>query len=63
MLAACLVHARRINLAKVELSVYSNNAAAVALYKRFGFKEIGVVQDYRRLDGVTYDARLMELFL
>jgi ribosomal protein S18 acetylase RimI-like enzyme len=63
LLEACIDHARQNNLGKVELSVYSNNTAAVALYRKYGFTEFGLNRDYRRLDGVTYDALLMELFL
>ncbi|MFZ1991586.1 MAG: GNAT family N-acetyltransferase [Alphaproteobacteria bacterium] len=63
LLEACLAHARKINLAKVELTVYTNNAAAIALYRKYGFTEVGVRRDYRRLDGITYDELLMDLFL
>lgn len=60
LLEASLAHARRSGIAKVELTVYTNNKPAVALYRKHGFAEIGVIRDYRRLDGVTYDALLME---
>ena len=50
-------------MSKVELTVYTSNAAAIALYRKHGFTEIGVVGDYRRLDGEIYDALLMERFL
>jgi len=63
LLEACLHHAPRSGIEKVELTVYASNAPAVALYRKFGFTEIGVIRDFRRLDGVTYDALLMEKFL
>ena len=63
LLAACLAHAPRSGIEKVELTVYTSNAAAIALYRKFGFTDAGVLRDYRRLDGVTYDALLMEKFL
>jgi ribosomal protein S18 acetylase RimI-like enzyme len=63
LLAACLVHAPRSGIEKVELTVYTNNAPAIALYRKHGFTEVGVSHDYRRLDGVTYDALLMEKIL
>lgn len=63
LLEACLAHAPKSKLEKVELSVYTNNAPAIALYRKHGFAEIGVIKDYRRLDGVTYDDLLMERFL
>lgn len=63
LLEACLAHAPRSGMSKVELTVYTRNIAAIALYRKFGFTEIGVVRDYRRLDGETYDALLMDRFL
>jgi ribosomal protein S18 acetylase RimI-like enzyme len=63
LLQACLAHASRAGMSKVELTVYTSNTAAIGLYRRSGFTDIGVVRDYRRLDGVTYDALLMERFL
>jgi len=63
LLEACLAHARKISLAKVELAVYTNNAAAIALYRKYGFTDVGIRRDYRRLDGITYDELLMDLFL
>ena len=63
LLDACLAHAPRAGMNKVELTVYTSNTAAVALYHRSGFIEIGVVKDYRRVDGVIYDASLMERFV
>ncbi|HEV7690074.1 MAG TPA: GNAT family N-acetyltransferase [Hyphomonadaceae bacterium] len=63
LLSACLTHAPRSGIAKVELTVFASNEPAIALYRKHGFSEIGVSHDYRRLDGVTYDAVLMEKFL
>ena len=64
LLAAALdVADNWMNLHRVELSVYADNEAAIALYRKFGFLEAGILLDYRRLDGVTYDALLMEKFL
>lgn len=60
LLKACLRQAPRCGMSKVELTVYTNNTAAVALYSKLGFTEIGIVRDYRRLDGEIYDALLME---
>lgn len=60
LLEACLAHAPRCKIAKIELTVYTSNKPAVALYRKHGFTEIGVIRDYRRLDGLTYDALLME---
>lgn len=63
LLDACLAHAPRCGLSKVELTVFMSNTPAIALYRRAGFTDIGIIKDYRRLDGVTYDALMMEKFL
>jgi ribosomal protein S18 acetylase RimI-like enzyme len=59
LLAACLLHAPRAGIETVELTVYTSNVAAIAVYKRFQFVEYGRIRDYRRVDGVSYDAVLM----
>jgi ribosomal protein S18 acetylase RimI-like enzyme len=63
LLNACLAHAPRSGISKVELTVFTNNTAAVELYRSAGFADVGVLHDYRRLDGEVYDALLMERFL
>jgi len=60
---ACLANAPRCAITKVELTVFTGNTPAIALYRRAGFTDIGIIKDYRRLDGVTYDALMMEQFL
>jgi ribosomal protein S18 acetylase RimI-like enzyme len=59
LLQACLDHAPRSGIERVELTVYTSNTAAIALYRKFGFAEYGLNLDYRRVDGVSYDALLM----
>lgn len=56
LMQATLAHAKKFGIEKVELSVYSSNVDAIALYKKMGFVQEGVVKDYRRLDKVSYDA-------
>jgi putative acetyltransferase len=41
------------------LIVRSDNAAAIALYRSFGFIHEGTCRNYMRVDGVDYDALLM----
>lgn len=60
LLQACLDHAPRSGIEKVELTVYTSNVQAIALYRKFGFVEYGLQKGYRRVDGVVYDALLME---
>jgi RimJ/RimL family protein N-acetyltransferase len=60
LLEVCLAHAQRSGIEKVELTVYTSNTRAIALYRKFGFVEYGLNRDYRRVDGVIYDTLLME---
>jgi ribosomal protein S18 acetylase RimI-like enzyme len=60
LLQACLDHAPRSGIEKVELTVYTSNVNAIALYRKFGFVEYGLQKDYRRLDGVVYDVLFIE---
>ena len=63
VLEACIAHAPRNKIEKIELTVYTSNTGAIALYRKFGFTEAGILRDYRRVDGVTQDALQMERFL
>jgi putative acetyltransferase len=63
LLQACLEHASKIGLEKVELSVYSTNVVAIGLYKKFGFQQSGLIKSYRKLNGRYFDCVQMELFL
>lgn len=47
----------------MELSVYTSNVAAIALYRKFGFEEEGVQLRYRKLDGEYFDVLNMAKFL
>jgi len=60
LLQACIAQAPRAGLSKIELTVFSTNARAIALYRKVGFTQVGFIPDYRRVDGTTYDAVLME---
>jgi ribosomal protein S18 acetylase RimI-like enzyme len=59
LLAATLQLARAKGIRRAELNVRSDNAPAIALYRRFGFVTEGTCRDYIRIDGVDYDALLM----
>ena len=47
----------------IHLEVRADNERAIALYLKFGFKEIGVYNDYFNVNGKFYDAKLMILYL
>jgi RimJ/RimL family protein N-acetyltransferase len=64
LLAAALAWARERGLHKVCLSVFPHNAAAIALYRRYGFVEEGRrVKQYRRQSGELWDTIEMGLLL
>lgn len=45
-----------LNLKRLELSVYDDNARAIALYERFGFEREGLHRAYSWRDGAFVDA-------
>ena len=47
------------NLMRVELTVFADNARAIALYRRFGFREEGRMQAYAWRDGAYADCLSM----
>jgi len=51
------------NKEKIILSCFSNNERAIHLYKKFGFKEVGVRKAQFKIEGEYYDELLMELFI
>jgi ribosomal protein S18 acetylase RimI-like enzyme len=59
MLTATLELAGVRGIRRAELNVRSDNAPAIALYRRFGFAEEGTCRNYMCVDGVDYDALLM----
>ena len=48
-----------IGYARLELAVYIDNAAAVALYRKFGFDVEGTARRYALRDGALVDAFMM----
>lgn len=45
-----------LNLQRLELTVYSDNAAAIALYRKFGFEQEGCSPAYAFREGRFVDA-------
>jgi RimJ/RimL family protein N-acetyltransferase len=64
LLAAGIEWARESGLHKLILDVFPHNAAAIALYRKFGFVDEGRrVKQYRRASGELWDALEMGLLL
>lgn len=63
LLLKVLDHAKKFGLEKVELQVYTSNPTAIALYKKYGFEEEGLIKKYRKLDGQYFDSLSMGKFL
>jgi RimJ/RimL family protein N-acetyltransferase len=64
LLAAAIEWAREQGLHKLSLSVFPHNAAAIALYRKFGFADEGRrVKQFRRANGELWDALDMGLLL
>ena len=60
LMAAVINQADRwLNLKRLELNVYTDNARAIALYERFGFEREGVFRNYAWRDGAYVDSLAM----
>jgi RimJ/RimL family protein N-acetyltransferase len=64
LMVAAIEWAHERGLHKLSLSVFPHNAAAIALYRKFGFVEEGRrVKHFRRASGELWDAIEMGLLL
>jgi ribosomal protein S18 acetylase RimI-like enzyme len=61
LMQAALANAKQSGLLRVDLTVYCSNAAAIALYRKFGFVEEGRMIKGRYLDGRFDDVIYMGL--
>jgi len=51
------------NIELIHLGVRADNTNAIALYKKFGFQEIGRYPKFSKINGKYYDEILMNLYL
>jgi ribosomal protein S18 acetylase RimI-like enzyme len=56
-----LAEAQRQGFARIELTVYADNAAAIALYRRAGFKTEAILKRGARMDGLYKDLIVMAI--
>jgi L-amino acid N-acyltransferase YncA len=63
LLAALEERAQHHAFHKLVLFALSFNVAAAALYRKFGYREVGVFREQGRLDGVLVDVVAMEKIL
>ena len=61
LLSACIEKAWSKGLSRIELEARVDNAAAIALYEKVGFKHEALKRNALRFDGVYYDAVQMRL--
>jgi ribosomal protein S18 acetylase RimI-like enzyme len=62
LLTEAVDQARKAGAHKLALQVWPHNAAALALYERFGFRREGyLTRHYRRRSGELWDAVVMGL--
>ena len=63
LLAALVAEARRHGYHKLVLVAFPFNPAGMGLYRRFGFREVGVYREQGLLDGRWVDVVVMERLL
>lgn len=63
LMQACLLQLKEKNLKEVWLEVRANNASALQLYSKLGFKKVGQRKNYYRTAQGHQDAILMSLTL
>jgi phosphinothricin acetyltransferase len=63
LLAALVDRARSIGYHKLVLAAFPHNDAGMRLYRRFGFREVGVYREQGLLDGRWVDVVIMERLL
>ncbi len=63
LLERCIKLAKDAGMTRIELEARSENAPAISLYRKFGFKTEGVKERGMLVDGVYYQKTMMALLL
>ena len=63
MLGKLIDHAKQNGIEVLEVQLRSDHTAAIALCNKWGFENVGTFKRFLRVDGVDYDAVLMNLYL
>ena len=58
---SAIEQAREAGIEIISLEVRADNLGAIALYRSFGFEEIGFFRRFGKIGGAYYDALLMNL--
>jgi RimJ/RimL family protein N-acetyltransferase len=59
MIEEAIAWARNLGIVRLELTVFPHNAPAIALYRKLGFEEEGILRRRYLIDGRYMDAMLM----
>lgn len=60
LMAKILERARSMNLRNIDLEVVADNQAAIALYRKMGFSDVGIYKNYWFANKVYHDAIVMQ---
>jgi L-amino acid N-acyltransferase YncA len=63
LLEALIARARALGYHKLVLSAFPTNQAGMTIYRRAGFREVGIYREQGRLDGRWVDTIVMEKIL
>jgi phosphinothricin acetyltransferase len=63
LLDAAIAEARRLGFHKIVLAGFPFNDRGLALYRKYGFREVGIYREQGVLDGRWVDTIVMELLL
>ena len=63
LMQRAIEQAREAGIEIISLEVRADNLGAIALYRSFGFEEIGFFRRFGKIGGAYYDALLMNLYL